>query len=177
MRQLLLPAGGDGPQVHGDVVDGLPISVAVVLCSLRVQVDRLHGAHEGVPHPHPILHHHIQVLHQIIVILHIGGSTVSAVLYRGQHHTAVVLTGGINIMPALLLWGAAPCTNCYVGDKCLFVGGGVQQHRARILLLVQHILNCYIVGNIRPALSYGGVALGPHFYTGDSIMPKLLQGG
>ncbi len=59
---ILLPAGRNRAEIHGHVVDGLAVSVAVVLGPLRVQVDGLHGAHEGVPHPHPVLHHHVQIL-------------------------------------------------------------------------------------------------------------------
>lgn len=60
--QNLLPASGDGPQVLRDIEDGIPVSVTVVLGTLSVEVNGLHGPHEGVPHPHPILHYHVQVL-------------------------------------------------------------------------------------------------------------------
>ena len=33
----------------------LAVSIAVVLGSLGVEVDGLHGAHEGIPHAHPVL--------------------------------------------------------------------------------------------------------------------------
>ena len=57
-----LPASRNWSQVRGDVEDCLPVSVTVVLGPLGVQMDRLHGPHEGVPHPHPVLHHHVDIL-------------------------------------------------------------------------------------------------------------------
>ena len=33
----------------------ISVAVAVVLGAVSVEVDRLHGPHEGVPHPHPVL--------------------------------------------------------------------------------------------------------------------------
>ena len=58
----LLPASWCGAEVLRDIVDGVPVSVAVVLGPVCVEVDGLHGPHEGVPHPHPVLHDHVQVL-------------------------------------------------------------------------------------------------------------------
>ena len=58
----LLPASWCGAEVLRDIVDGVPVSVAVVLGPVCVEVDGLHGPHEGVPHPHPVLHHHVDIL-------------------------------------------------------------------------------------------------------------------
>ena len=61
-RIYVLPSSRNRSQIRGDIVDCVPIPVAVILCSLRIQMDGLHGAHEGVSHPHSVLHNHIQVL-------------------------------------------------------------------------------------------------------------------
>merc|ERR1719150_1833194 len=60
--RLLLPPSWCGAEVLRDIVDGVPVSVAVILGPVRVEVDGLHRPHEGVPHPHPVLHHHVDIL-------------------------------------------------------------------------------------------------------------------
>ena len=62
LAKHLLPPSWCGAEVLRDIVDGVPVSVAVVLGPVRVEVDGLHGPHEGVPHPHPVLHHHVDIL-------------------------------------------------------------------------------------------------------------------
>ena len=44
------------------LVDGVSISLHVVLCSVRVEVDRLHRPHDGVPEAEAVAHDHVQVV-------------------------------------------------------------------------------------------------------------------
>ena len=61
-QYTLPPCCWNRPRVWGHIVDGVAVSVTVVLRPIRVQVDGLHGTHEGVPHAHAVLHHDIQIL-------------------------------------------------------------------------------------------------------------------
>merc|ERR1719341_330878 len=70
LLSLLFPASRDLTQIRGHIVYCLAITVTVVLSSLCIEVDRLHGTHESVTHAHTILHDDVEILSRNDAIPH-----------------------------------------------------------------------------------------------------------